>query len=148
MNFSTYEITNFANKYPILILQKIKNRMILFIKGRLQSFKYAFRGLFLLLKTEHSIIAQTFVFSLTILLGFIVGISKQDWINQIIAMGLVMSIEGMNTAVEKLADFVHKENHPKIGFIKDISAGAVTFAALTFIVIFAITYLPYIINRT
>ena len=148
MNFSTYEITNFANKYPILILQKIKNRMILFIKGRLQSFKYAFRGLFLLLKTEHSIIAQTFVFSLTILLGFIVGISKQDWINQIIAMGLVMSIEGMNTAVEKLADFVHKEHHPKIGFIKDISAGAVTFAALTFIIIFVITYLPYIINRT
>ena len=75
-------------------------------------------------------------------------ISKQDWINQIIAMGLVMSIEGMNTAVEKLADFVHKENHPKLGFIKDISAGAVTFAALTFIVVFAITYLPYIINRT
>ena len=122
--------------------------MILFIKGRLQSFKYAFRGLFLLLKTEHSIMAQTFVFSLIIILGFTVGISNQDWINQTIAMGLVMAIEGMNTAVEKLADFVHKEHHPKIGFIKDISAGAVTFAALTFIIIFVITYLPYIINRT
>jgi len=148
VNFNTSKITNFAKQYPILTLQKTQNRMILFIKGRLQSFKYAFRGLFLLLKTEHSIMAQTFVFSLTIILGFIVGISNQDWINQIIAMGLVMSIEGMNTAVEKLADFVHKEHHPKIGFIKDISAGAVTFAALTFLVVFAITYLPYIINQT
>ena len=120
--------------------------MILFIKGRLQGLKYAFKGLYLLFKTEHSIMAQTFIFSLLILLGFVVDISKQDWINQIIAMGLVMGIEGMNTAVEKLADFIHKENHPKIGFIKDISAGAVTFAALSFIIITLITYLPYIIN--
>jgi diacylglycerol kinase len=122
--------------------------MILFIKGRLKSFKYAFKGSYLLLKTEHSIMAQNIIFSLTILVGFLVGISKQDWINQTLAMGLVLGIEGMNTAVEKLADFVHKENHPKIGFIKDISAGAVTFAAFTFIIILAITYLPHIINRT
>jgi diacylglycerol kinase len=126
--------------------KKIQNKMILFVKGRLQSFKYAFRGSYLLLKTEHSIMTQVFIFSLTILVGFIVGISKQDWINQTLAMGLVLGIEGMNTAVEKLADFVHKENHPKIGFIKDISAGAVTFAAFTFIFVLVITYLPYITN--
>ena len=33
-----------------------------------------------------------------------------------------------------------------IGFIKDISAGAVTFAAFTFIFVLVITYLPYITN--
>ena len=86
------------------------------------------------------------IFSLLILIGFYVGISKQDWINQTLAMGLVLGIEGMNTAVEKLADFVHKEDHPKIGFIKDISVGAVTFAAFTFIIILVITYYPYILN--
>jgi diacylglycerol kinase (ATP) len=90
--------------------------------------------------------AQVVIFSLLILIGFYVGISKQDWINQTLAMGLVLGIEGMNTAVEKLADFVHKEDHPKIGFIKDISAGAVTFAAFTFIIILVITYYPYILN--
>ena len=120
--------------------------MILFIKGRLKSFKYAFRGTYLLIKTEHSIMTQIFIFSLTILAGLIVGISKQDWINQTLAMGLVLGIEGMNTAVEKLSDFVHKENNPKIGFIKDVSAGAVTFAAFTFIFVLVITYLPHIIN--
>ena len=90
--------------------------------------------------------AQVVIFSLLILIGFYVGISKQDWINQTLAMGLVLGIEGMNTAVEQLADFVHKEDHPKIGFIKDISAGAVTFAAFTFIIILVITYYPYILN--
>ena len=50
--------------------------MILFLKGRLKGLKYAFKGLYLLFKTEHSIMAQTIIFSLTILLGFILEISK------------------------------------------------------------------------
>tara|TARA_B110000967_G_C18691496_1_gene463251 strand:- start:471 stop:839 length:369 start_codon:yes stop_codon:yes gene_type:complete len=120
--------------------------MILFLKGRLKGLKYAFKGLYLLFKTEHSIMAQTIIFSLTILLGFILEISKQDWINQTITMGLVLSIEGMNTGIEKLADFVHEEDHPKIGFIKDVSAGAVAFAAFTFLIVFVITYFPYLVN--
>tara|TARA_R110002050_G_scaffold20348_1_gene57647 strand:- start:34736 stop:35095 length:360 start_codon:yes stop_codon:yes gene_type:complete len=115
-----------------------------FFKGRLVSLKYAIKGFFLLLKTEHSIIAQSFIFILIIILGIALNISKQDWINQTFAMGLVLSTEGMNTAVEKLADFIHKGPHPKIGFIKDIAAGAVTFAMITFLIIFFITYKPYI----
>jgi diacylglycerol kinase (ATP) len=115
-----------------------------FVKGRLQSLKYALKGFYLLIKTEHSIMAQTSFFLLIILLGFFVGISKQDWINQTLAMGLVLSIEGLNTSVEKIADFIHEEHHPKIGFIKDIAAGAVAFAAFTFIIIFIIIYLPYL----
>ena len=120
--------------------------MILFLKGRLKGLKYAFKGLYLLFKTEHSIMAQTIIFSLTILLGFILEISKQDWLNQTITMGLVLSIEGMNTGIEKLADFVHEEDHPKIGFIKDVSAGAVAFAAFTFLIVFVITYFPYLMK--
>jgi diacylglycerol kinase len=35
-----------------------------------------------------------------------------------------MSVEGLNTAIEKMADFIHPD-HQRIGFIKDIAAGAV-----------------------
>jgi hypothetical protein len=45
-------------------------------------------------------------------------------------------------SVEKVADFIHPEYHERIGFIKDIAAGAVFFAALTAIVIGAIIYVP------
>ncbi len=58
---------------------------------------------------------------------------------------MVLSTEGMNTAVEKMADFIHKEHHPKIGFIKDISAGAVSFAMFTFIIILTLTFSSYIL---
>jgi diacylglycerol kinase (ATP) len=63
---------------------------------------------------------------------------------QILAIGLVLGIEGLNTAVEKIADFVHPDFHERIGFIKDIAAGAVFLAALTAITIGCIIYFPYL----
>lgn len=115
-----------------------------FITGRLKSFKYAFAGAYKLITTEHSVMVQ---FSLAILLtiaGFYFGISKEEWLCQTLSIGLVLSIEGLNTAVEKIADFIHPEYHKRIGFIKDIAAGAVTFAALTAVAVGCIIYGPII----
>ncbi len=50
-----------------------------------------------------------------------------------------MSIEGLNTAAEEIADFVHPNFHAKIGLIKDIAAGAVFFAA---VIVGCIIYIP------
>ena len=114
-----------------------------FITGRMKSMTYAFQGAKKLITTEHSIIVQ---FSLGILItiaGFYFGISKAEWIFQTFAIGLVLSVEGLNTAVEKIADFIHPDYHEKIGFIKDIAAGAVFFAAMTSIAVGLIIYVPY-----
>ena len=84
-------------------------------------------------------------FSIGILMtiaGFYFDITATEWLFQVFAIGLVMSIEGLNTAVEKVADFIHPEYHERIGFIKDIAAGAVFFAALTAIIIGLIIYVP------
>ena len=113
-----------------------------FFTGRLKSVTYAFKGAVKLISTEHSIMVQ---FSLGILLtiaGFYFGISSTEWLFQTMAIGLVMSIEGLNTAVEKIADFIHPNYHERIGFIKDIAAGAVFFAAITAIIIGLIIYMP------
>lgn len=115
-----------------------------FVMGRLKSFKFAFYGAYKLITTEHSIMVQ---FSIAVLLniaGFYFGISKTDWLFQTLAIGLVLSIEGLNTSVEKIADFIHPDFHHKIGFIKDIAAGAVFFAALTALSIGIIIYYPII----
>lgn len=113
-----------------------------FFSGRLKSVKYAFLGAIKLITTEHSVMVQ---FSLGILItiaGFAMHISATEWILQTFAIGLVMSIEGLNTAVEKIADFIHPQYHEKIGFIKDIAAGAVFFAAMTAIAVGALIYIP------
>lgn len=113
-----------------------------FLSGRLKSVTFAVKGAIKLIATEHSIMVQ---FSLAILMsiaGFYFNITKTEWLFQIVSIGLVMSIEGLNTAVEKVADFIHPDYHERIGFIKDISAGAVLFAAVTAIIIGLIIYTP------
>ena len=69
-------------------------------------------------------------------------ISTLEWCIQLLAIGLVLAVEGLNTAVEKIADFIHPEYHKKIGVIKDVSAGAVTFAAVIAALIGFIIYIP------
>ena len=113
-----------------------------FLKNRLKSIGYAFKGAVLLLKTEASVKVQFVVLIVLTLAGFYFNISSTEWIMQCLAIGLVMATEGINTAIEKLADFIHPDNNPKIGFIKDISAGAVFIAATSAIAIGLIIYIP------
>ena len=101
-----------------------------FITGRIKAIYYSIKGAFLLLKTEHSIQAQTFISFLFIALGFYFDISKNEWIFQILAICLVLVAESLNTAIEKLSDFIQPKFDKKIGFIKDIAAGSVFFAAI------------------
>jgi diacylglycerol kinase (ATP) len=113
-----------------------------FISNRFKSIRYAFKGALLLLKTEASIKIQFLIALIITALGFYFNISTTEWIIQILAIGLVMSIEGLNTAIEKISDFIHPEHNSKIGFIKDIAAGAVFIASIFAILIGCVIYLP------
>ncbi len=113
-----------------------------FITGRIKSVSYAVKGMFKLVTTEHSVMVQTFLSLVMVGAGFAMHISREEWIMQTFACGMVIAIESLNTAVEKIADFIHPEFHEKIGFIKDIAAGAVMFAATTAIIIGLLIYVP------
>lgn len=119
--------------------------MIKFIKGRIKGIFYALKGGLFLLRTEPSIQVQ-FVMAIGITIaGLYFDISTTEWIAQTLCIGLVMSIEGINTAIEEMADFIHPEYHDKIGRIKDIAAGAVGVAALIALIIALIIYLPKVL---
>ena len=115
-----------------------------FIINRLKSVGFAFKGMLILIKTEASIKIQVFIAIVVTIAGFYFNISATEWMFQIAMIGLVMSIEGVNTAIEYIADFIHPEHHPKIGLIKDISAGAVFIASVVAVIIAGIIYLPKI----
>ncbi|WP_293871393.1 diacylglycerol kinase family protein [Flavobacterium sp.] len=110
--------------------------------GRLKSVGYAVKGAYKLVTTEHSIMVQSSLAMLLIIAGFVFDISRQEWMMQILAFGLVLSVESLNTAVEKIADFIHPEFHHRIGFIKDIASGAVLFAAIAALAIGLLIYVP------
>jgi len=113
-----------------------------FVKERVKSLKFAVKGVWLLITTEHSIMVQMAIGILISFIGWWMDITKTEWLFQILAIGLVLVAESLNTCIEKLCDFVQPEHDKKIGFIKDIAAGAVSFAAVTAIIIGLFIYLP------
>ena len=120
----------------------MKNLKDSFIRGRMRSLKFAFKGAWLLLTTEDSIKAQIFMAIIVTVMGFYFDIANIEWMLQFLAIGMVLVAEALNTAIEKIADFVHPDFHVKIGFIKDIAAGAPTFAGIISLIIAGFIYIP------
>ena len=115
-----------------------------FLVIRIKSIVLAFKGAFILIRTESSIQIQVVIAIIVTIAGFYFDISRTEWILQTLCIGLVLSIEGINTVIEKLLDFIHPEHHQKIGLIKDVSAGAVLIAAITAIAVGLFIYIPKI----
>ncbi len=113
-----------------------------FLKNRIKSVGFALRGALLLIRTEASIKIQVVLAILMTGAGFYFEISNIEWILQVLAISLVVGIEGANTAIEKICDFIHPEFDKRIGFIKDVSAGAVMLVSVGAIIVGLIIYLP------
>lgn len=115
-----------------------------FTRERVRSVGYALKGAWILLSSEGSIQVQ-FVIALGVAgAGWYFDISATEWMIQLMAIGMVMGLEGVNTAVEKLSDYVQPEIDPRIGRLKDISAGAVLLASVIACIIGGIIYIPRI----
>jgi len=116
------------------------------LRKRVQSFEYAFSGLRLIVKTDHNVWLHFIATVGVIVLAAIVKVSLPEAAFLAIAIGLVWVTELINTCLEKIMDFVSKEKHPDIKFIKDVSAGAVLVAAATSLVIGCIVFIPKFIH--
>lgn len=113
-----------------------------FFIGRLKSLKFAFKGIWILIATEDSIKVQMTVAIFATVIGFYFDISATEWMTQTIVIGIVLVAEAANTAIEKIADFIHPDYHKEIGIIKDVAAGIPGFAALISLIIAGIIYIP------
>lgn len=89
---------------------------------------------------------QLAIATASISLGIWFSVSVTEWLAIIFCIGSVISLEIMNTALEKLSNMVHAQYHPTIKIIKDVAAGAVLFASLISIVIACIVFIPKILN--
>ena len=122
-----------------------------FIFKRIKGIIIALSGMFFLLKNEDSIKVQSLFFLLFIGLGYYFEITKNEWIIHIILIGFILSIEALNTVTEKICDIINPEYDSRIKLIKDISAGAVSFAVISSLMVLVIIYYPYfsdLLNNT
>ncbi len=82
-----------------------------------------------------------------ILSGLFFHITNAEWLILILAIGVVLTMETINSALENLSDYASKkEMHPTIRKVKDLSAAAVLIMAIAALAIGLIIFLPRIIH--
>ncbi len=114
---------------------------------RLQrSFKYAGEGLKFAYKHEQTVWIYIPVAITVIILGFILKISQIEWLILILILGLIYSLELINTALEKCVDLVTDKYHPLAKASKDIVSASVLIFAITSIICGLIIFVPKIIE--
>ena len=73
-------------------------------------------------------------------LGF--QITSIEWVLILLCVAMVIGLEMLNSALEKLSDMVEPNHHPTIKVIKDVSAAAVVLASIISVIIGIIIFLP------
>jgi len=109
----------------------------------LKSFVFAFKGINLAF-TERNFRLHIISSLLVIALGFIVKLTHIEWIVVLFCIGLVLSMELVNTAIEEIVNFISPEYHLNAGRIKDLAAAAVLVASIVAFIIALIIFLPYL----
>ncbi len=113
---------------------------------RAKSFTHAGRGLFVFLKTTHNAWIHLVLALVAVLLGVTFSITTTEWLFVILAAGLVLVTEAVNTAIEIDIDLTSPEYHPYARDTKDVAAGAVLLAALTALLIGLVIFVPHIVG--
>lgn len=116
------------------------------MKKILNSFKYAFSGIYLGIKEERNMKVHFLIIILVIIAGIYFKISMTEWIICILLFCLVISLELVNTAIEETVDLVTKEKNETAKIAKDVAAGAVLIGAITSAIIGIMIFLPKIIE--
>ncbi len=117
-----------------------------YFRKRLLSFACAFKGIWQVVKHEANFKIHILAAVVVIVLGIVLQISKIEWLVVILTIGVVMSAEIFNSAIEKLVDVAHPEQNKTAGLIKDMAAGAVLVLAFAAALIGFIIFIPKIIN--
>lgn len=113
--------------------------------SRYSSFRFAFAGLKRLVK-EHNFRIHLLIATMTTVAGLLCRLSLIEWSLIIICFGMVMAAEGLNTAIEILADRVCPDRDESIRLAKDVSAGAVLLAAIATAIVGTLIFATRIIS--
>ena len=114
--------------------------------GRIRSFKFAFMGIWTMLKTQHNARIHACATIGVVTAGFVGGVSAGEWCGLVLALMAVWTAEALNTAFEFLADVASPEFHPLVKHSKDVAAAAVLISAVGAAAIGLLIFGPYFIE--
>ena len=105
------------------------------MKKRVGSFRNAFRGIRDFISSGTNSKIQLLGGVTIVLTGIFLRFTTDEWIAVTICIGVVLSAEAMNTALEELADEVSKERKERIRRAKDMAAGSVLISSIASVVV-------------
>ncbi len=110
------------------------------------AFVCAARGIKEAIKTEVNLKFDILVAIIIIACGFFFRINMVEWIVCVLAIGVMLFAELMNTAVEAVVDLYTRENNKQAKKAKDISAGAVLVLSINVAAIGLIIFIPKVLD--
>jgi len=116
------------------------------MKRFIKSLSYAFAGIKVAVGEQRNVQIHLTIFLLVIAAGLFIDINHSEWLAVILASSIVISIEMINTAIEKDVDLASPEIHPLAKKAKDIAAGAVLVAACFAVIIGLLVFGKYLLQ--
>ena len=112
--------------------------------GRIRSLRCAFKGIRVMIASQHNAWIHSAATILVIAIGFYFHLTKAEWCWIILAIVSVWTAEALNTAFEFLTDVASPAFHPLAGKAKDVAAGAVLLTAIGSVLIGLLIFIPHL----
>lgn len=111
-----------------------------------KSFKHALRGVSVVFATEQSFRIQVYIAFLVLVFGFFFRVRIYEWIVLVLLTGSVLTLELINSIMERIADSFKPRIHPIVKDIKDIMAGAVLIVSVIAAAIGITIFYPHFVE--
>ena len=82
-------------------------------------------GLIFAIRSEQAVREEVAALALAVPLAWLIGATMMRRFELVAAVALVLAVELLNTAIEKLADRLSTDPDPRIGRVKDMGSAAV-----------------------
>lgn len=112
----------------------------------LKNFWAALRGIKVAFFEEISFQLQSLAAIVVLIFAFFLGVPKVQIIILLFTICLVLTLELVNSIVERILDIIKAEHDPKIKDAKDIMAGAVTISAMIALIVGILIFGPYLFS--
>jgi diacylglycerol kinase (ATP) len=88
-------------------------------------------GLVFAIRSEQAVREELVALAISLPLAWLIGASTMRRIELVAAVAMVLVVELLNTAIEKLSDRLTTDHDPQIGRVKDMGSAAVGVALVT-----------------
>ena len=111
-----------------------------------KAFLHAFDGVKYVLLTEKNMVVHLVMAAIALLMSLVLRINTFEWIFILMAIFGVITLEFLNSAIERVVDLITNEYHPLAKQAKDIAAAAVLISSFLSVIIGCIIFIPKIIE--